>query len=352
MKERIAFLDVMRVIACFMVIMIHSCEFFFIDDNNIGIQNMRDGFWVSVIDSAFRCSVPLFVMISSFLLVPVKTDTRVFFHRRLLRVVVPFTLWSIFYATLPYLWGDMTATGVMESISHLAYNFNASSGHMWFVYMLIGLYLFMPIISPWLEKTGKNGELCFLTLWFISSFFPYVRNFVGEIYGECYWNEYNMLWYFSGFMGYVVLAHYIRHHLQWTFKKSIGIGTMLYIIGYCVTALIWYNRIPTATTLQELELSWRFCTPNVILMSFGAFIVIQSIFSMYRKGNRIVNEISILSYGIYLMHIFVLEVVHSQFKDIFPTQWTIILVGTVTFVICCIITKIISFLPFSKYIIG
>ena len=31
MGKRIVFLDYMRVIACFMVIMVHSCEFFFID---------------------------------------------------------------------------------------------------------------------------------------------------------------------------------------------------------------------------------------------------------------------------------------------------------------------------------
>lgn len=185
------------------------------------------------------------------------------------------------------------------------------------LYICLSAFIFLCLSYHPGWKNRKEWRTLFLNIMVHILFFPYVRNFVGEIYGECYWNEYNMLWYFSGFMGYVVLAHYIRHHLQWTFKKSIGIGTMLYIIGYCVTALIWYNRIPTATTLQELELSWRFCTPNVILMSFGAFIVIQSIFSKYRKGNRIVNEISILSYGIYLMHIFVLELFILSLKTYF-----------------------------------
>lgn len=40
MTYRIAFLDYMCVIACFMVIIVHSCEFFFIDWDNIGIRNM------------------------------------------------------------------------------------------------------------------------------------------------------------------------------------------------------------------------------------------------------------------------------------------------------------------------
>ena len=105
MGKRIVFLDYMRVIACFMVIMVHSCEFFFIDGDNIGIRNLNDGFWVSLIDSAFRCSVPLFVMISAFLLVPLKENAALFFKRRLTRVVIPFAVWSLLYAALPYLWG-------------------------------------------------------------------------------------------------------------------------------------------------------------------------------------------------------------------------------------------------------
>ena len=73
--ERIVFLDYLRVIACFMVIMVHSCEFFFIDGDSIGIRSVSDGFWVSVIDSAFRSSVPLFVMASSYLLLPLTTSS-------------------------------------------------------------------------------------------------------------------------------------------------------------------------------------------------------------------------------------------------------------------------------------
>lgn len=57
---RIIFLDYLRVIACLMVIMVHSCEFFFINGSAIGMRSVSDGFWVSVIDSALRSSVPLF----------------------------------------------------------------------------------------------------------------------------------------------------------------------------------------------------------------------------------------------------------------------------------------------------
>ncbi len=351
MEKRIVFLDYMRVIACFMVIMVHSCEFFFIDGSDIGISSIDDGWWVSVIDSAFRCSVPLFVMISAYLLVPVSGNVATFFKKRLIRVVVPFAIWSLLYATLPYVWGEMTGDEVADSITRLAYNFNDASGHMWFVYMLIGLYLFMPVISPWIEKAGKRGEEFFLLIWILSTFFPYIRNIVGPIYGECYWNEFNMLWYFSGFLGYVVLAHYIRHHIKWKHSNRMIIGSIMYLIGYAITGAIWYNRIGYAETLQELELSWRFCTPNVVLESLGAFLIIEGLFA-YCKGNRIITSISNLSYGIYLMHIFILTAVYTLLENCFSTPMTILSVGIITFISCYIITFILSFIPKSKYVIG
>lgn len=351
MHKRIVFLDYMRVIACFMVIMVHSCEFFFIDGDRIGIRSLNDGFWVSVIDSAFRCSVPLFVMISAWLLVPVRGSVSQFFRKRLVRVVIPFVFWSLLYAVLPLSWGGKTGTDALDSLLRLSYNFNGESGHMWFVYMLVGLYLFMPVISPWLEHTGKRGKQMFLLLWFIASFFPYIRDRVGDVYGECYWNEFNLLWYFSGFLGYVVLADYIRQHLEWTCGKSVAVGILLYAAGYVITAMVWYGRIETAVTLQQLELSWRFCTPNVIAMSLGAFLIIKALYGQSRES-RAVEEVSHLSYGIYLMHIFILTGVFQQISGCMSVPATILSVGVITFMLCIILTKLISFLPGSKYIIG
>lgn len=351
-EERIHFLDGMRAIACFMVIMVHSCEFFFIDGSSIGIRSLNDGWWVSAVDSAFRCSVPLFVMISAYLLVPVMGPIGRFFRKRLVRVVIPFAVWSLLYATLPYLWGSMSGREVTGSLLHLAWNFNGASGHLWFIYMLIGLYLFMPVLSPWLEKAGKKAQQAFLLLWFASTFFPYIRSCCGEVYGECYWNEFNSLWYFSGFIGYVVLAHYIRHHLEWSARKSILIGLLLYAVGYYITASIWYDRIPTSTELQELELSWRFCTPNVVLESFGAFVLIQGLFSYKKRASRLIAKVSRLSYGIYLMHIFLLNAFYQLLEGRLSTPVTIATVGTATFLACILLTGLLSCLPKSKYIIG
>lgn len=350
--DRVVFLDYLRAIACFMVIMVHSCEFFFIGENGINIRSHTDGFWVSIIDSALRSSVPLFVMASGYLLLPLKESTDSFFKRRFVRVFIPFAIWSLLYAILPYLWNDISLSQAGENVIHLLYNFNGTSGHLWFVYMLVGLYLFMPILSPWLKEVSRKFELLFLLLWFISSFYHYARLFISDIYGECYWNEFHSLWYFSGFIGYLVLAHYIRTYINWSRQKSLLIGIPLFLCGYLFTAMVFYNRTTTAVELQELELSWRFCSFNVIFMTTGLFLIIKTI--TYQNGSvyHVIKQISGLSYGMYLMHIFILNAVYQAISPYFNTPMTIVFVGTITFILCWIMTRLLSFLPGSKYIIG
>lgn len=135
-------------------------------------------------------------------------------------------------------------------------------------------------------------------------------------------------------------------------RRSLTAGAILFIIGYAVTAWIWYHRITSATTLQELELSWRFCTPNVVMMSFGAFVIIKALVEHRENTPAVISAISRQSYGIYLMHIFVLGAVYMLTEGLMPTPLTIAMVGLTTFIICCGLAKIISILPLSRYVIG
>lgn len=349
---RVVFLDYLRVVACFMVIMVHSCEFFFIDGSAIGIRSVSDGFWVSVIDSAFRSSVPLFVMASSYLLLPLRGSVESFFKRRFVRVLIPFIVWSLLYAILPWSWGEVSIVEMKDNLLQLLTNFNGASGHLWFIYMLIGLYMFMPILSPWLEKVSQRGEQIFLFVWFLTTLWPYLKYWSGDLYGECYWNEFHTFWYFSGFIGYLVLAHYIRTYINWSPRKSLCIGGGLFLVGYLFTSTVFYQQMFSATSLRELELSWRFCSFNIAFMAAGVFVILKNV--SYSKAWLYgpIREISRLSYGIYLMHIFLLGFSYRLMDGLFSTPTTILLVGISTFCACCLLAKLLSLLPGSKYIIG
>ena len=88
--------------------------------------------------------MPLFIVASSYLQFPLHYSSGEFMRRRVVRVLVPFILWSLVYA---FAWGEP-----VENLKNLLLNFNYAAGHLWFVYMLIGVYLLMPLLSPWAER--------------------------------------------------------------------------------------------------------------------------------------------------------------------------------------------------------
>lgn len=77
--KRIAFLDYVRVFACFLVMLVHASENFYGAAGSTDmagpqsfLQNEADRLWVSVYDGFSRMSVPLFMIVSAYLLAPMK----------------------------------------------------------------------------------------------------------------------------------------------------------------------------------------------------------------------------------------------------------------------------------------
>lgn len=349
--SRVIFLDYLRVIACFMVVMVHACEFYYCKETGAVLANDTDRLWVSLIDGAFRQSVPLFVMASSFLLVPLTTDTTTFFKRRFSRVFVPFLVWSLLYAVVPVLTGSMSGD-IWERVTAILYTANMDSGHLWFIYMLIGIYLVMPVISPWINQVSKRGEEVFLAIWFLSTFTGYLRPLTTYVWGEVFWNNFHALYYFSGYIGYVVLAHYIRKYVDWSLKKTLAVAVPLILVGYAFTAGLFYTHSLESTDYAYVEQSWYFCTFNVAMMTAGTFLLLRHVSYSARWLYTPVTTVSKLSYGIYLIHIFILGFMQQWLAPHFSTLPAILIVGTATFLACILATRLISLLPSSKWIIG
>jgi len=93
---------------------------------------------------------------------------------------------------------------------------------------------------------------------------PYLNRCFGEVWGQCFWNEYHILWYFSGYLGYLVLAHYIHVHLTWNRSKRLVIGIASMVVGALLTIYSFYvQAIPGVTLVTpEIEIGWAFCTIN------------------------------------------------------------------------------------------
>lgn len=361
--KRIVFLDYVRVFACFLVMLVHASENFYGAPGSTDmagpqsfLANETDRLWVSLYDGFSRMSVPLFMIVSAFLLVPMKEGMSAvaFYKRRGARILPAFLFFMIIYSTVPVLWNQIDLETSATDLARIPLNFPTLAGHLWFMYPLISLYLFIPFISPWLAKAKASEERLFIGLFFISTCMPYLTRFFGEIWGQCFWNEFHALWYFSGYLGYLVLAHYIRVHLDWSRSKRLAIGSCLTVIGAVWTILSFYiQAVPGQLHVTpELEIGWSFCTINCVMLTTGAFLLFTCI--RRTEAPRWISELSNLSYGMYLMHILWLGLFVSIFKGQMqlPTAVAIPVIALATFLSCAVSTKILSLIPFCRWMIG
>jgi surface polysaccharide O-acyltransferase-like enzyme len=347
--KRVFSMDLLRVIACYLVMNQHASEFYYIGDKGSVILG-NNTFWVGIISSLGRISVPLFVMISGYFLIPMKGTTSAFFKKRVTRVVYPFVFWCIAFAVYYVFYRGDTLQQLGTNILHIPVNFGTEVGHLWYVYMLLGLYLLVPILTPWLQRCSKRELQGYLGLWAFTALLPYIHRLYPEVLGECFWNASPLLYYFTGFVGFLLLGYYIKVYGGWGITKSI----LLVAVGYAITAGLFCSRINSAANVPDLELSWNFCSLNVAIMAFGIFSLVHAITSSGTSCvGRTVTDISSRSYGMYLGHIMLLNFYHDLWGNLFAsTLLEVPFLALCSFVTIYLIVRLLSYLPWSKYWLG
>lgn len=180
-----------------------------------------------------------------------------------------------------------------------------------------GLYILTPIIRIYVKNSDLNNLRYFIFIWFMANG---VFHFIQEIWNIKIGVD---LSFFLGFVGYYILGYYL--HIITLNNKQINFMYFLSIIGF--VAAIFGTYILTKNNDGVLnEAFYEPLSPNVILMSSGVFIFIKNYNWNDLIGNQkvIMNKINIyniaefssLSFGIYLIHVLILEIISLGFLPI------------------------------------
>ena len=377
---RQVWIDWLRVIACFMVMVVHSSEPFYIGGDGALIESWSDALWASFFDTFVRSCVPLFVIASSFLQFPLHYPTKTFFKKRALRVIVPLLVWSLFYA---FYWGEP-----VSNLKNLLFNFNFAAGHLWFVYMLLGLYLLMPLLSPWAQKVGKKELSFYIGIWLISTLVPLVRDWAATeplaitfgptgiprqallpLWGEACWNSYGLFYYVSGFFGYLLVGLWLRKFGDsLSPKKSFAIGIPSFVAGFAICFFGFLRRVNQSaggcfpveggyTYSVWWETTWCYDTLGVALMTIGGVLMLRNIKSCGGFYRRLVLPVSNASYGMYLGHMVALSFYATLFRNLYTglyaTPLTIVSTAVCSFVTVALIAVPLRKIPvLGKAVIG
>ena len=344
--DRVIWLDLLRVIACIMVITVHASSNYFFN-----YANSTNHFWGDIYGSLSRACVPLFVAISGALLLPMTLSSTEFIKRRFSRIFFPFLIWSLVYIVINYISYGLHTSYLISDIIKLPFRFSENGLHLWYLYVLLGLYLFVPIISPWIEKASKRDKLIFITIWLFTMLIPFVKKVYQQPFGEASWNDFGTFYYFSGYLGYLVLGHllYTTHVLNR--KLGFIIWPMLFVFGFMLT-FGGQHYIYTHKGGFSYQI-WGFTTINVAFMVIAVFLFVKNIQIKYQAITNVIIEISDKSFGIFLVHYFIVYKLHDFIYPMGFSPAIIIPANTiVTLGLSYGIAKIISFIPGKKYIIG
>ncbi len=366
-KHDLTWIDYLRVIACFLVVLAHCCDAYV---SSASAESFMAG---SLWGTFYRPSVPLFIMISGVLLMPTSMRIAEFYSRRLKRVLIPFAFWSIISPFLFYILVSSvnmlnptihaehhTITAVLNNAWLWLFNFSYSTIPYWYVYMMVGVYLIIPIMSVWVQQATQKELLLVLKLWFFTTFIQYIEiilPFLGYqgnygsfgIFGNCSWNTFTTFQYIGGFIGYVLLAHYlVKYPLQWSLGKTISLGILSWLIGYGISfGAFHYVRNNYPENFNMLEIPWAYTSFNVVLMTIPIFLIAQKI---HFRPSILIAKLAECSYGIFLVHF---VIVHACYEFVaryitIPPFFQLFVVVLVSFPLTALIVAGLRTMPLFR----
>lgn len=328
-KQRYFFLDLARVFALICIIWCHTNVVEF------------DSYFLEKAKCFFgRCGVPLFFIVSGYLAFPQKKPLKQYFTQKVKRIVIPFCLWLLIYYVAAYASSKpMVVNGDI---------LNEGSAHLWFIYVIIGFYIMVPVLNPFLHSVSRKVLKAYLLLWGITTLYPLILFKLAMPFTEnsCLYT-FNYLY---GYVGYFLLGNYIQKYgddtwmLKWVatllcFVMSIALVGIYFFVFDCKTLIVNdYKGLPMLLyTIAMLGLIKRISP------------YIEN--SLFRKN---IVSLSIYSFGIYLCHMLVVLYLYPLIPichgvpDLLVTGCFV----TINIVLSFVFVYILSKFRITRYLIG
>jgi surface polysaccharide O-acyltransferase-like enzyme len=343
--QNIDWISNLRLIALYAVIILHTTSLLLMQHGKVP---MADWLTADFLNALVRFAVPVFVMITGALSLHREYEIGSFLKKRLSRVIVPFLFWSLIY--IGYSWyneeitfGNDVWLNIKQVLHLLKYG---SSYHLWYVYMLIGLYFFIPVIGKFVRHATENEILYFLVVWFAVMLItqPYLMRY----------NPAVDMHYFAGYAGYLVLGHYLafkdfklKHLRSWMVLLFVFSIALISIGTWLITS---YPQFPGTMFYEPVN-------PAVLTLSASIFIIVKlTVPKVPSTITRIRDFAGQYNYGIYLSHALVLYFLDDPFGISYKLCKPIISIpvtALICFIISLLLVWVINKIPFAgKWISG
>lgn len=284
-------------------------------------------------------------------------------------ILPPYLVFSTFYLSMTYIGSIVLAKSVNLDIPHIIYRYTTGECfyHLWFFVLIIQLYLLYPIIL-WIyhsfESRGRVFELLLATF------------FIGVIYRLCPIPDVDILGVdtpivgvatmFIGHLFYFILGMAVRSRYDELLLKSVS-KTSLYCISIpllCCTILSVFGfaqrYFDSTPVLPFAGQFWHGLTVAITPLYYVVIFALSLSISLHLLsskpiGFKLLDKIGHYSFGIYLVHAFILYMLALVFP-MFGFDWNnwfyYPVIFCLTLILSYISVEIIQKIPYSKYIIG
>lgn len=345
MKERIIWIDAVKVAAIFSVLILHAASPMLYKLGKIDFPIWQIA---NIYDSLVRMAVPLFFMVSGALLLNQKEESlSTFFSKRFVKVIIPLVAWSIIYI----LFRKYALNQNIDISDHLFELFYKKQYfHLWFLYTLLGLYLFIPIFKVFVQHSSKTLQLYFLSLWMITvAIIPIINKFSDITIP-------NYLPMLSGHIGFLLIGYMLSKIT--ISKKIFSLSILLIILTSCITIYGTHELYIEVNKFQSFF--YKNLSLTTIIQSVSYFIVIRylaiKLTSNTNSNQTLITQLSLTSFGVYLIHPIFLKLLRSLDISIFTLHgykilYVIPLTAIAVWVLSFIAVTIIQRIPYVKAIV-
>jgi surface polysaccharide O-acyltransferase-like enzyme len=299
-KQRTVYLDLLRVLAMVGVVGIHVSAKHFAD------VPLSSSAWhaMNLWDGLVRWSVPMFAMVSGavFLDPERRITAQAIYKKYLPRIILAFALWSALYAAIDC-HGSLRVFVTQLLRGHY---------HLWFLYMLAGVYLVVPI----LRRVTREPRLTWYFLVLSAVFTFGVPDLVllsqaadrawalglAPIVTEV--QQYMMFFLTLGFVPYFVLGYAL--HARTLTRRETLILCALGVLGFVLSPLLnaRYSAV-TGSAQVEFFAYNKFC---VLFQTAGVFAAAKACAARLHQGvQQWVIRLAACSFGVYLAHPLLLD---------------------------------------------
>ncbi len=325
MNNRESWADLARILATFLIILVHTS----------GINQISNlNYYSSLLYSSLGyLGAPLFFILSGYFLLPKKESAKTFYKKRLNRILLPWISWSLILSFIQIYPSSNYSVFIFVS------KFKESLQAFWFLPLLVCLYLLTPFLRNLLNNSSKKEILLMLTLWFLAfSFFPYSLNSQAFPYAA----DNGLVRQTFGFIGFYIFGFYLFLNSKEKINKYFHLLSFLVLIISTITlsVLIQSKNI----NLQIIH----YLSPTIVLASISFSFFLLSMFKkikLSKKAVSLIANISGMSLGIYLLHDVILSRVITGYIFVSPVKFyagfmNAILVMLISIIILFVVSKI------------